>query len=225
MKEAWIRFMAPVTPRTAEDLCMMVGDKINKKYDRLHIMMSSDGGTIVSGIAAYNFLKNCPIDIEMYNFGNVDSIAVTVFCSGSKRYAAPMSRFIIHEVTWAVNNFVFNTAALENLSVGLELNPIEAKNYGLIHETRENYIPKGAEILSIGDPFPDVQNIANQSCIIQDRPHRIDYSCDQVGPYDNTVWKPASSQAQGTGPRYYCGTAPNHGQFIGTAPSCCSQIR
>jgi ATP-dependent Clp protease protease subunit len=98
MKEAYIRFMAPVDPRTTASLFQIFDKKLKEKVERLHLMLSSPGGSVFHGLSVYNFLKGAPIEIYTYNFGIVDSIGVVIFCSGSKRFSVPHARFLIHGV-------------------------------------------------------------------------------------------------------------------------------
>lgn len=122
MKEAYIRFMAPVDPRTTAILFQLIDKKINEKITRLHLMLSSPGGSVFHGLSVYNFLKGAPIEVYTYNFGIVDSIGVVIFCSGSKRFSVPHARFLIHGVQ---ANFIGNQALdekdLEERLKGLQI--------------------------------------------------------------------------------------------------------
>ncbi len=103
MKEAYIRFFAPVIPQTADLLFKIFDSLILKKYQKVHLMISSPGGSVFHGISIYNYLKGAPIEVETYNFGSVDSIGVIIYCSGRRRYSVPHSRFLIHGVKFNIN--------------------------------------------------------------------------------------------------------------------------
>ena len=98
MKEVYVRFMAPVIPTTIDYLMKIVDKKLHDKYERLHLLLSSPGGSVFHGLSVYNFLKGAPIEVHTYNFGSVDSIGVVIYCAGSKRYCVPHARFLIHGV-------------------------------------------------------------------------------------------------------------------------------
>jgi ATP-dependent protease ClpP protease subunit len=100
MKEAYIRFMAPVTPQTSDQLIRIVDEKIRSGYDKLHLMISSPGGSVFHGLSLYNFLYGIPLEVDTYNFGSVDSIGVILFCAGKNRYSVPNARFLIHGVSF-----------------------------------------------------------------------------------------------------------------------------
>ena len=98
MKELYIRFLAPVLPETTAQLFNVFDAAIQQKYERLHLMLSSPGGSVFHGLSVYNFLRGAPIETHTYNFGSVDSIGVVIFCAGSRRYSVPHARFLIHGV-------------------------------------------------------------------------------------------------------------------------------
>jgi len=100
MKEAYIRFMAPVTPQTSDQLMHLVDDKIRTGYEKIHLMLSSPGGSVFHGLSLYNFLYGIPLEVDTYNFGSVDSIGVILFCAGKNRYSVPNARFLIHGVSF-----------------------------------------------------------------------------------------------------------------------------
>lgn len=56
MKEAYIRFMAPVDSRSTGSLFEILGRKLREKVERVHLMLSSPGGTVFHGLSIYNFL-------------------------------------------------------------------------------------------------------------------------------------------------------------------------
>jgi len=114
MKEAYIRFMAPVIPQTADQLFKIIDQRIKEKVEKIHLMISSPGGSVFHGLSLYNFLKGAPIEIDTYNFGSVDSIGVVIFCSGKRRFSVPHARFLIHGVRFNINgNASFDEKQIE----------------------------------------------------------------------------------------------------------------
>jgi len=99
MKEAYIRFMAPVHQQSTATLLKILDNKLKEKYERIHLMISSPGGSVFHGISIYNFLKGAPFEVYTHNFGSVDSIGVVVFCAGNKRFSVPHARFLLHGVS------------------------------------------------------------------------------------------------------------------------------
>lgn len=122
MKEAYIRFLAPVIPQTAAALFQILDRKLKEKCERLHLMISSPGGSVFHGLSLYNFLRGAPIELFTYNFGSVDSIGVVIFCAGNRRFSVPHARFLIHGVA---ANFAGNQSldekGLEERLKGLQI--------------------------------------------------------------------------------------------------------
>ena len=93
-----IVFSQTVDNNSAQRLINIVLEKLRAGKTNITILLSSPGGQVAAGISIYNFLKGVPAEIITHNFGQSDSIAVTIFCAGSKRYCTPDSRFLIHGI-------------------------------------------------------------------------------------------------------------------------------
>lgn len=113
-KECYIRFMAPVLPVTVDSLLKIIDKKFKEKNERIHLLLSSPGGSVFDGLSLYNFLRGAPFEVYTYNFGSVDSIGVVIFCAGNRRFSVPHARFLIHGVQV---NFIGNQSLDEK---GLE---------------------------------------------------------------------------------------------------------
>lgn len=103
-KHIWIRFMAPVLPQTAHAMFTCIDNAVKDKCSHLHLLISSNGGSVFHGIALYNYLKGINAEVITHNFGSVDSIATVVFCAGKQRLCVPHSSFLIHPITTQFSN-------------------------------------------------------------------------------------------------------------------------
>lgn len=190
MNDLYIRFMATVIPQSADLLFKAVDNAIAQKKEKIHLLISSPGGSVFHGLSLYNFLKGAPIEVLTYNFGSVDSIGVVMFCAGKRRFSVPHARFLIHGVRFNVmGNNSFDEKQLEEQLKGVKidqqniaqviadtadkprdkveadmnnrttLNPIEAKNYGLVHEIKSDLFPIDAQMIVIGENFQIPQGI------------------------------------------------------------------
>lgn len=122
MKETYIRFMARVHEQSTATLLQILDNKIKEKYERIHLMISSPGGSVFHGISIYNFLKGAPFEVYTYNFGSVDSIGAVVFCAGNKRFSVPHARFLIHGVSVHFSgNLALDEKGLEEKLKGLQI--------------------------------------------------------------------------------------------------------
>lgn len=120
--EAAIRFLAPVNNQTADQLFKAIDMKVNQGCKKLHLLISSPGGSVFHGLSLYNYLKGIPVEVYTYNFGSVDSIGVVIYCAGKKRFSVPHSRFLIHGVKFNINGSAsIDEKQLEEYLKGLQI--------------------------------------------------------------------------------------------------------
>jgi ATP-dependent protease ClpP protease subunit len=125
MKESYIRFMAPVDPQTTGQLFKIIDQKIKEKIEKIHLMISSPGGSVFHGLSIYNYLKGAPIITETYNFGSVDSIGVVIFCAGNHRCSVPHARFLLHGVKFNfTGNISFDEKQIEEHLKSLKIDQL-----------------------------------------------------------------------------------------------------
>jgi len=63
---------------------------------RLHLLFQSWGGFVGDGVFLYNLFKNFPVDITLYNAGQVSSAGVLAFLGARQRKATANAAFMIH---------------------------------------------------------------------------------------------------------------------------------
>lgn len=99
-----IRFFDQVNERSVTQLFRLIDQEVQRGTKRVVLLIASPGGTVFHGLAAYNYLKGLPNEIEVvtHNFGSADSIAVMIFCAGSIRRSVPNARFLLHGIGIAV---------------------------------------------------------------------------------------------------------------------------
>jgi len=97
-KSIHIRYYAPVDENHVKRLMEVVEQKLKEGTTRFVILISSPGGNVFQGLSAYNFLKGIPAEVITYNFGSVVSMALVLYCAGSRRLSAPHATFLLHGV-------------------------------------------------------------------------------------------------------------------------------
>src|SRR5438552_17506816 len=68
-----IRFFAAINERSVVELLSTVDAELAKGTKRFILLISSPGGTVYHGLAAYNYLKGIPAEVITHNFGSADS--------------------------------------------------------------------------------------------------------------------------------------------------------
>jgi ATP-dependent Clp protease protease subunit len=122
MPELYVRFMAPVIPQTTAQLLQVLDLATQQGITRLHLLISSPGGSVFHGLSIYNFLRGVPFETYTYNFGSVDSIGVVIFCAGKKRLSVPHARFLLHPVQFNIQGMVsFDEKQLEEHLKGVRI--------------------------------------------------------------------------------------------------------
>jgi ATP-dependent Clp endopeptidase proteolytic subunit ClpP len=178
-KTAHVRFFAPVNGQSITNLINAIEQKLREGFDRFILLISSPGGEVFAGITAYNFLKGIPAEVITFNFGNADSIAAVIYCAGSKRFCVPQGRFLLHGVMANLQGGALDEKFLKERVKNLESDRItiskiiaqtsgrpleeveqdilqgtvlgvqEAIDYGLVHESREQFFESGATVIGV----------------------------------------------------------------------------
>ncbi len=97
-----IHYTYPVNEQNIKELI----DRINYfqgKAESLTINISSLGGSAISGITIYNYLKTLPFPVITRNIGTVESSAMLLYLAGSHRTSADTAKFMIHPIMFSVN--------------------------------------------------------------------------------------------------------------------------
>ncbi len=98
-KPTVIKFFAPVIEETVNALMTTIDDKMRQGAREFSLLISSPGGNAFHGLSAYNYLKGLPVRFTTHNFGTVDSIAIVLYCVGSRRLSVPQAQFLLHGVS------------------------------------------------------------------------------------------------------------------------------
>lgn len=91
-------FNANIEPHTTQVLINTLSNLANKGVKTVQLLLSSNGGDVGCGLALYHVLRGMPFELITHNVGCVDSIGVTVFLAGTKRYACPDTSFLLHGI-------------------------------------------------------------------------------------------------------------------------------
>jgi len=105
-KEVFINFQSSINGATVARLIDIVQKNLAQGVERFVILISSPGGEVAPGIAAYNFLRGIPAEVVTHNYGVIDSMAVVLFSAGQERYCVPHARFLLHGVGFTLGQNV-----------------------------------------------------------------------------------------------------------------------
>ena len=95
--QGWYTLSGDVNSDMVHRVFEAVADMTEDGVETAHILIQSNGGYVSDGICLYNYLRQLPIQIHMYNAGAVASIAVIVYLAGQHRFASETARFMVHK--------------------------------------------------------------------------------------------------------------------------------
>lgn len=178
-RERWVQFFAPVNGESIGLLVNLLQNAVLDGTERVHLLLSTPGGAVSYGLTLYALLRGLPIEVWTYNVGQVDSIGVVVYCAGTRRLAAPQTRFLLHGIRTSLGKGVYTTEQLReivtemetdqrnicrvlaeatgqalekverDLSGSLTLLPEQAKEYRLVDEIATEIVPPQASLVTI----------------------------------------------------------------------------
>ena len=127
-----VHFIGPInhgSACTVRNLCLQA---LQSGATELELHMSTEGGNMTAGFALYFFLKSLPLPLTTHNVGSVESVGVVIFLAGSKRYACPRTRFLVHPLHWGFGSQV--AADHARLSEWRDCLDFDAERYAAIYE-------------------------------------------------------------------------------------------
>jgi ATP-dependent protease ClpP protease subunit len=115
-KTMYVSFSAGINLESTEGLITIMADCLKQRATTVHLLFSSDGGSVMHGINLYNALRGLPFKLVTHNVGNVDSIGNAIFLAGEERYACQHSTFMFHGVGKQFNGVLSTKDARESLA-------------------------------------------------------------------------------------------------------------
>jgi ATP-dependent Clp protease protease subunit len=96
--EIYAAFCGDIDGANTTRLMEFGADVTNPRTDasHLHLLFQSYGGDVGMGVSLYNFFRNYPLPLTIYNGGSVVSIATVAYLGAKKRTASAYSTFVLH---------------------------------------------------------------------------------------------------------------------------------
>lgn len=98
-KTLYINFFAGINGRSIQKLISVIHRNLQRDVKKIYLAISSPGGEVPGGLSAYNFLRGLGVDVTTHNYGIIHSMAIVLFCAGTKRYSVSNARFLLHSVS------------------------------------------------------------------------------------------------------------------------------
>lgn len=112
-------FCGGIEQATAQKIVQGVTAAMANKVQRIHAIWQTAGGFVGDGVFLYNLFRSLPIELTLYNVGQISSAGVTAYLGAKHRKTTTGATFMIHRST---NSPQFATAdKLERVAKSLVL--------------------------------------------------------------------------------------------------------
>ena len=96
-EEIWATFYGDINAVTTAKLVSGLTQVGSQGTKRIHILFQSWGGFVGDGVFLYNSLKKFPVEITLYNAGQVASAATLAYLGAHRRKTTANAIFMIHK--------------------------------------------------------------------------------------------------------------------------------
>lgn len=118
-EEIYTMFCGGIDQATAQKIVASLTAASVNHVKHVHVLFQSAGGFVGDGVFLYNLFRTLPIELTLYNVGQLASAAVIAYLGAKRRKTSTRATFMIHRST---NSAQFATSSrLEHLAKGLIL--------------------------------------------------------------------------------------------------------
>jgi ATP-dependent protease ClpP protease subunit len=128
-----VNFVSGITPKSIASLIEVTGLARNDGSSKIILNISSTGGDLAPVFGAYYHLRSLGIPLVSHNMGNIESSAMLLYLAADTRFAAPHSRFMIHNFNWS---FAPGPVVHSDVREKVDSLDSDAKRYGDIFNER-----------------------------------------------------------------------------------------
>lgn len=115
----WGIFCGGIEQATGQKFVNSLTIASNAKVKHIHLLFQSAGGYVGDGVFLYNLFRTIPIEITLYNAGQISSAGITAYLGANRRVTSKTATFMIHRST---NSPQFATSAkLQSVAKSLVL--------------------------------------------------------------------------------------------------------
>ena len=127
-----IHFIGPINHNSVCSIRNLCLQALQSGATELELHMSTEGGNMTAGFALYFFLKSLQLPLTTHHVRSVESLGVVIFLAGSKRYACPRTRCLVHPLHWGFGSQV--AADHARVSEWRDCLDFDAERYAAIYE-------------------------------------------------------------------------------------------
>lgn len=95
----YITFCSGIDQASVQRLMLLIDVATQQEAKAIHLLFQSTGGTVGDGVCLYNFFKNLPVHLSIYNMGSVQSIATVAYLGAKRRVTSANAIFAVHRTS------------------------------------------------------------------------------------------------------------------------------
>jgi ATP-dependent protease ClpP protease subunit len=92
-------FCGGIEQATAQKIVSGLTGAMARKAQHVHVLFQTAGGYVGDGVFLYNFFRTVPIELTLYNVGQISSAGVIAFLGAGHRKTSPNATFMVHRST------------------------------------------------------------------------------------------------------------------------------
>src|ERR1700690_3651329 len=95
--EVYAVFCGGIEKATAQKIVNSLTIAIGGKVKHVHLLFQSAGGYVGDGVFLYNFFRSIPIELTLYNAGQISSAGVIAYLGGKARKTTTNATFMFNK--------------------------------------------------------------------------------------------------------------------------------
>jgi ATP-dependent Clp protease, protease subunit len=100
-------FCGGIEQATAQKILNTLAIAMGGKVKHVHLLFQTAGGYVGDGVFLHNFFRSIPIELTLYNAGQISSAGVTAYLGAKTRKTSKSATFMLHR---CINSPQFATA-------------------------------------------------------------------------------------------------------------------
>lgn len=98
-KIAYAIFYGSIEQASGQKVVNQLTGGIAAKIEHVHVLFQTAGGYVADGVFLYNLFRTIPIEITLYNAGQINSAGVIAYLGAKNRVTSKSATFMIHRST------------------------------------------------------------------------------------------------------------------------------
>jgi len=117
--EVYAIFCGGIEQATGQKVVNSLTIAMGGKVKHVHLLFQSAGGYVGDGVFLYNLFRSIPVELTLYNAGQISSAGVVAYLGAKRRKTGARATFMLHRST---NSPQFATSSrLQNIAKSLVL--------------------------------------------------------------------------------------------------------